>query len=75
MWLYNVVDEIGRDITKNIYIKNNKTLKNLIKFYIVTKIFLPPHSLSDNPGNLVCYDVLCRNLKFHPSQTENLKLE
>lgn len=35
MWLYNVVDEIGRDITKNIYIKNNKTLKNLIRFCIV----------------------------------------
>ena len=66
MWLYNVVDEIGRDITKNIYIKNNKTLKNLKRFYIVTKMFLPPHPLSDNvPGNLVFYDVLCRNLKFH----------
>lgn len=48
MWLYNVVDEIGRDITKNIYIKNNKTLKNLIRFYIVTKIFLPPNPLSDS---------------------------
>lgn len=52
MWLYNVVDEIGRDITKNIYIKNNKTLKNLIRFCIVTKIFLPPHPLSDNPWEL-----------------------